>query len=194
MEKGFRIISRLGSPVLIAVFLAFGTDANTLEVRASRAIDGDTFGLSVRLIGIDAPETHHPRKGREPFGQEASAFLQRVLAGKTLRLEFDQEMMDRYGRLLAYVFFPDGTFLNALLVCEGYARASPYPPNLKYAGLFRELEEEAQKAQRGLWSVVGHRLGNGQKRRPGDSALPGEEGSYRSGECREKALAGTHSK
>ena len=154
----FRIISRLCSPILIAIVLAFLPDAEALEVRPSRFIDGDTFGLSVRLIGIDAPETRHPRKASEPFGEEASLFLRAEVAGKTLHLEFDQESMDRHGRLLAYVFLPDGTFLNALLVCEGYARASPYPPNLKYAGLFRQLEKEAREARRGMWRGLGDRV------------------------------------
>lgn len=183
-EEMFGTIYRLGSLTLVIAFLALLANGETLEVRASRFIDGDTFGLSVRLIGVDAPETRHPRKAPEPLGKEASLFLRRVLAGKTLRLEFDEETMDRYGRLLAYVYLPDGTLLNALLVCEGYARASPRPPNLKYAPLLRQLEEEAREAKRGLWRENSLRNGEGKKEGPAqaDGGAP-----YGSQGCREKS-------
>ena len=181
-----KTLFRLSPPILLVMFLVFRVDAETLKVRASRFIDGDTFGLSVRLIGVDTPETRFPGKPPEPFGKEASRLLRKILAGTTLRLEFDQDAVDEYGRLLAYVFLPDETFLNALLVCEGYACVSTRPPNTKYADLFRQLEKEAREAQRGLWGILDPQSGDRQGTRP-DSALAHEGDTRASEGCRERA-------
>src|SRR3989338_7085144 len=82
-----------------------------------RVVDGDTIVLDgdekVRLIGVDTPETVDPRKPVQYFGKEASEFTRRMAEGKRVRLEFDQDTKDRYGRTLAYVYLEDGTFLNA---------------------------------------------------------------------------------
>lgn len=123
-----------------------------------RIVDGDTFyiddgtekGSSVRLIGVDTPETKHPRKEVEYYGKEASDYLKTLLAGKTVRLEFDVQERDRYGRLLAYVYVGK-TFVNADLVKNGYAQIATYPPNVKYVELFQKLETEARENNRGLW-------------------------------------------
>ena len=122
-------------------------------------IDGDTirvccvFGdqVTVRYIGIDTPETHHPMKGVEHYGEEASDANRKLVDGKTVSLEFDVEQRDRYGRLLAYVFLKDGTFVNAWLVENGYAVVMTIPPNVKYQELFLKLQREAREARRGLW-------------------------------------------
>ena len=66
-------------------------------------------------------------------------------------MEHDAEKKDRYGRTLAYVYLEDGTFLNAEIVKEGYARIATFPPNVKYAELFLGLEQEARRNNRGLW-------------------------------------------
>jgi len=70
---------------------------------------------------------------------------------KNIRLEFDKERYDKYGRLLAYVYLEDGTFVNAELVKQGYARAMSIKPNTKCAGLFKQLQEEAKRENKGLW-------------------------------------------
>ena len=132
-------VSALG---LLAAESAF---SQTVKVR--RVVDGDTFHVSVRIIGVDTPETCHPRKSVGFFGKEAAAFLRKLIQGKAVRLELGRDPVDRYGRLLSYVYLPNGVFVNALLVAEGYARASPYPPNLKFADLFRELERKARAAR-----------------------------------------------
>lgn len=97
---------------------------NTQVSLVQRVIDGDTFvletGEKVRLIGIDSPETVHPRKPVESFGLEASQFTKRLLEGKHVELEFDVDRYDRYNRLLAYVYV-DGVFLNEELVRQGLA-------------------------------------------------------------------------
>jgi len=80
-----------------------------------RVVDGDTIVLSdgkkVRLIGVDTPETKHPNKPVEYFGKEATEFTRRMCEGKQVRLEYDQEKIDRYGRTLAYVFVLGGVHI-----------------------------------------------------------------------------------
>ena len=123
-------------------------------VRVKWVADGDTVwllsGEKVRLIGIDAPETHHPVKGAEPFGPEAAEYLRALVEGKEVFLVLDQMTKDEYGRTLAYLYLGD-LFVNAHLVKEGYARASARKPNLTYEALFIELETEACRASKGLW-------------------------------------------
>ncbi len=121
-------------------------------------IDGDTFRCrlrgrieKIRLIGVNTPEVHHPRKGVEFYGKEAQAFARRVLTGKQVGLEYDVQLRDRYGRILAYVYLPSGDMFNALLVKEGYAQVMTVPPNVKYQELFLRLEREAREEGRGLW-------------------------------------------
>lgn len=126
----------------------------------SKFVDGDTFWVlnqngqkeKIRLIGIDTPEAR--RTGRtevEYFGKEASDYVKRILTGRKVRLEYDVERYDRYKRTLAYVYLDDGTFLNALLVKEGYASAATFPPNVKFAELFTKLQREARSKGKGLW-------------------------------------------
>jgi micrococcal nuclease len=138
--------------------------SQTVKVR--RVIDGDTFHVGVRIIGVDTPETRHPRKPVGFFGKEAAAFLRKLIQGKMVRLELGRDPMDRYGRLLSYVYLPNGVFVNALLVAEGYARASPYRPNLKFADLFRELERKARATRKGIWSRIPVKRGRSGPLRP----------------------------
>jgi len=101
--------------------------SNSQTLRCTRVVDGDTIILSngerVRLIGVDTPETKHPRKPVEYYGKEASAFTKRMVEGKFIRLEYDWQERDKYGRLLAYVHLMDDTFLNADIVKQGYGFA-----------------------------------------------------------------------
>ena len=124
-----------------------------------RVVDGDTLllqsGERVRLIGVDTPEIKHPKKPVEYFGKEASAFTQRVVEEKQVRLEFDQTNVaqghkDRYGRTLAYVFLEDGTLLNAEIIKQGYGHAYTQFPFSRMEE-FRRLEREAREQGRGLW-------------------------------------------
>lgn len=122
-------------------------------------VDGDTIKVemngqiyTVRYIGIDTPELHHPSKPVEYFAKEAYEANKRLVEGKTVILEKDVSDTDRYGRLLRYVYVGD-IFVNAYLVEQGYARAATFPPDVKYAELFRRLEREAREAGRGLWEV-----------------------------------------
>lgn len=121
----------------------------------TRVVDGDTIVLStgqtVRYIGIDTPETVDPRREVGCFGKEASDKNKTLVLGKEVRLEKDISDTDRYGRLLRYVFV-NGQMVNELLVREGYAHASSYPPDVTYQELFIEAEKEARDQGKGLWS------------------------------------------
>lgn len=125
------------------------------ETRVLRVVDGDTIelenGSKVRYIGVDTPESVDPRRGVECFGKEASERNRALVEGRAVRLESDVSDTDMYDRLLRYVFVGD-LFVNEYLVREGYARASSYPPDVKYQTLFREAEREAREMKRGLWA------------------------------------------
>lgn len=123
-------------------------------------IDGDTFwindgseqGLKVRLIGVDTPE-NQARFGNpeEYFGDEASAFTKSILLNKKVRLEYDIDRTDSFGRTLAYVYLEDGTFLNEELIKQGFATIMTVQPNSKYAKHFYKLQVEARENNIGLW-------------------------------------------
>jgi len=123
----------------------------------TRVVDGDTIVVEiegkqgkVRLIGVDTPETVHPSKPVEYFGKEASNFTKGMVEGKKVRLEYDWQKRDKYGRLLAYVYLEDGTFLNAEIIKQGYGFAyTKYP--FKYLDEFRQYEREAKENNKGLW-------------------------------------------
>lgn len=131
--------------------------AGTVEATVIRVVDGDTIEVElggqiykVRYIGIDTPETVDPEQPVQCFGREAAERNRQLVAGRTVGLEKDVSETDRYGRLLRYVWV-DGRMVNAALVEEGYAMASTYPPDVKYASLFASLQAEAREAGRGLW-------------------------------------------
>ncbi len=154
----------VGRVFLLAILLAllpapFASQADSATVQVVRVIDGDTiqvcgmFGdrVTVRYVGVDTPEIHHPMIGVERAGKEASEANRKLVDGKTVRLEFDVQEQDRYGRLLAYVYLEEGTFVNAWLVENGYAVVMTIPPNVKHQELFLKLQREAREAKRGLW-------------------------------------------
>lgn len=127
----------------------------TAPLLVSRVIDGDTIVVetigTVRLIGVDTPETVDPREPVQYFGPEASAFTREMALGRLVRLDFDVERTDRFGRTLAYVYLPDGRMLNAEIVRLGYGYAYTAFP-FRYLDLFVALEREAREAKRGLWA------------------------------------------
>jgi len=121
-----------------------------------RAVDGDTLILSggarVRLIGVDTPETVKPNTPVEPFGPEASQFTKNFVAGAEVRLEFDGDRRDKYGRYLAYVWVGD-RMLNEELLLAGLAVAeTQYRYSAAMKDRFRRAQAQAQAARRGIWS------------------------------------------
>ena len=121
-----------------------------------RVVDGDTIVMTgigtVRLIGVDTPETVDPRRPVQCFGREASAYLRARLDGVDVRLEYDTARHDRYRRTLAYVYLRDGTFVNAAIVRDGYGVAYTRFP-FRHLESFRRLEREARESGRGLWGA-----------------------------------------
>lgn len=129
-----------------------------------RVIDGDTIVLkigktkeTVRLIGIDAPESVHPDEWRNvPEGRMSSDYLASILLpGKHVYLEYDREQRDRYDRLLAYVYYREAGDLvmaNRIMVKEGMAKALPVTPNTKYERRFDQDQNEAKKMKKGFWN------------------------------------------
>lgn len=126
-----------------------------------RVVDGDTVvvnenekNITVRLIGVDTPETVHPLKPVEYYGKEASRFTTNLLKGEKVYLIGDtpSESLDRYERTLAYVYrAPDGMFINAEIIRQGYGHAYTLFP-FKYMEEFKQLERFAREAEKGLWA------------------------------------------
>jgi micrococcal nuclease len=130
----------------------------------SRVVDGDTVVLSdgkrVRFIGMDTPES---TTTTEFYGKEASDYTKSQLTGKTVYLEKDVSETDRYGRLLRYVWLSlpkeisdseiRSKMFNAILVQEGYAQSSTYPPDVKYQEYLTRYNSEARNANKGLWNT-----------------------------------------
>ena len=134
----------------------------------SRVVDGDTIKLTsverVRLIGVDTPEVHESDKlvrdarriGKDGdvvkrLGEKSSQFTRKMVDNKKVILKFDIKKTDRYGRLLAYVYLEDGTFINAEIIRQGYGQVMTIPPNVKYSDLFLNLERQARQNKKGLW-------------------------------------------
>ena len=144
--------------LLTSAGLSVAAPPDLQQATVVSVVDGDTLWVElngqrekIRYIGIDAPETQHPVKGVQEYGHEAKAANRKLVEGKPVRLEFDVGRRDKYGRLLAYVYVEDGTFVNAWLVREGFAQVMTIPPNVKHQDLFLNLQREAREAKRGLW-------------------------------------------
>ncbi|MDR0668843.1 MAG: thermonuclease family protein [Treponema sp.] len=125
-------------------------DGDTVRVRIRNPPLGLEAVETIRMIGVDTPETVHPRRDLEFFGKEASEFTRQKLLGKSVFLAFDWDRRDRYGRLLAYIYGPDGDCHNAALIREGYAHAYTVY-SFQFMDEFRALEQEARRTGRGLW-------------------------------------------
>jgi len=141
-------------------------EAPTLtECELLKVVDGDTLTVlfngekaKVRLIGIDTPESVHSDAGKNTeIGNIASDYTKALLSDtKYVYLEFDEDMYDTFDRLLAYVYIDEAVTsarqsLNYHLANEGYAKNKEYPPNVKYAALFKDAFEDAKEKSKGLW-------------------------------------------
>jgi micrococcal nuclease len=181
MIKYFYSMRRLFTLLIVAVILTVGliyyTDHQVMSGDENsavivRVIDGDTYLIrylgkeeKLRLIGIDTPETQANRKARKDMdryekdiksmielGNEARNFVNKLIpAGTKIRLEFDVQRRDQYGRLLAYVYLENGEMLNEKIIAEGYANPMTYPPNVKYHQLFMIKYQDARYFKKGLW-------------------------------------------
>ncbi len=139
--------------------LALFTTVPDGYVKVVENVDGDTLHVmqdgkqeTVRLLGVDTPETKDPRKSVQCFGHNASEYTKSLVSGRAVKLIADpmQTDRDKYGRLLRYVEFEDGTSLNERLVYEGYAFAYEAFPDSKLS-YYKQLEADAKANKRGLW-------------------------------------------
>ncbi len=137
-------------------------EAQSKTYKVVEVVDGDTIKIiyngvktSVRLIGIDTPETVDPRKPVQCFGKEASAKMKSLVDGKEVNIMFDytQGTKDKYSRLLLYVWVGD-TFVNELMIKQGYAHEYTYSTPYKYQTKFKEAQELAESSENGLWGDI----------------------------------------
>lgn len=147
--------------IFLTLFLiaCSNTPCDYSRIFVSEVIDGDTVKLSngrlLRYIGLDTPEVRIKRNGQfiydpQPFALEAKEYNQKLVEAKAVRVEFDLEKQDKYGRLLGYCFIDD-TFVNAKLIQEGLAVLYTYPPNVKYVDRFVSSQKKARLEKKGLW-------------------------------------------
>lgn len=143
--------------VLILTVRVAACQADTW-VTIKRVADGDTIilqdGRHVRYIGIDTPEIDHENQRAAPLGYEARAYNRQLVEGQDLRLMFDREKKDRYGRILAYVYRRDGLFVNLELLKKGYAYVMYHYPNTFKEALFLSAQRKAMQRGRGIWRKV----------------------------------------
>ncbi|WP_213188736.1 thermonuclease family protein [Cloacibacterium caeni] len=150
--------------IFLFSFLFFFAQAQLQEntwYKVSKITDGDTFYVmtknsekfKIRLIGIDAPESYNVGKKfrKEYFGKEAKVFATNLLKNKKVKLTFDVQKTDRYGRILAYAYLENGVFLNQYLVENGFAVVATFPPNVKFVEVFTKAEKSARNKKLGLW-------------------------------------------
>ncbi|MBI9084315.1 MAG: thermonuclease family protein [Desulfobacterales bacterium] len=149
-------MKRLIHIALVGIWVALasaGTDATTGRVRF--VIDGDTIiladGRTVRYIGIDAPEIDHDDQRAQPFAYEARRFNEKLVGGSPVRLEFDRERRDRYGRILAHIFTADGRLVTEAILASGFAHVFPKKPNLKYGERLLSGQRTAMERGVGKW-------------------------------------------
>ncbi len=135
----------------------YNTDRTFYKV--DRVVDGDTIrvimnekSVSIRLIGVNTPETVHPNKPVECFGKQASDFVKRLLSGEEVWLGEDSRTKDKYGRLLRYVYLNDDTLVNEVIISQGYGYENGYGSRYKKESQFKEAQADAEIHKRGLWA------------------------------------------
>lgn len=148
---------RWGALFVWVLWLATGTAAADGEIaRVVRVYDGDSLwladGREVRLIGINAPELGRDGTPDQPLARAARDRTNLLVRGKAVRLVYDAERFDHYGRTLAYVVLPDGRDLQEILARDGLAWFVAIAPNVTRRDTYRHAEAEARAANRGIWS------------------------------------------
>jgi len=128
--------------LLILISVLTVTYIYTRPLEVVEVMEGDILvlnnGEKVRLIGIEV-------------STQSEAFIREMVVGKKIKLKYDRQKVDREGKMLAYVYLLDGTFLNAEVIKQGYARINRKLP-FKYREEFKDYEKEAKEMKRGIWS------------------------------------------
>ena len=171
MTKTTKMLNIVATIILHIILLTVVLHAQYFAT-VIRVIDGDTLKInyqdkeqSIRLIGIDTPESKANKKANKDamrsgqdiatitaMGKQATAFVKKLVkAGDTVTLEFDVQKHDKYNRLLGYVYLPDGRMLNEEIIKNGYASVMTIPPNVKYQVKFVNAYRNARENGRGLW-------------------------------------------
>lgn len=149
--------------LMLTIGCSSGASVNNGIYQVTKVIDGDTVQLAdrskLRYIGINTPETMKKISGEwifapEPYSVESKNLNVKLIGIGRIKLEFDQDKIDNYGRKLAYVFLEDGKSVNAELIRNGLATVYTFYPNIKYLDLYLELQEEAISKKKGLWSEL----------------------------------------
>jgi micrococcal nuclease len=164
-----------GLLVFLLVLISLSTSSSKQLVRLSYVIDGDTIivdgNKKVRYIGINSSELKTKTKPDECFAKEAFNANKRLLENKQLFIQKDISEIDKYGRLLRYVWADNPAtgsgqviFVNDYLIRNGFAKIATYPPDTKYYFQFKQAEKEAKENNRGLWSQCPSSVGDGEKR------------------------------
>ena len=154
------VVLAVGAALLVLGGRDGAAPAQETAGRVVRVVDGDTVRVRlggrdepVRYIGIDTPEAARAAAG-DCYAGRATRANARLVAGRRVRLVFDVERRDRFGRLLAYVYrAADDRFVNGALVRGGYARTLTIEPNVRFAARFAALAAAARRDGRGLWSA-----------------------------------------
>ncbi len=160
-------LNKILAAVLTLFFLIFIFFSNSSPVSnnksgilVTKVIDGDTIeiegGQRVRYLGVDTPETKDPRRPVQCFGKEASNKNKELVEGKRIILEKDITDMDKYNRLLRFVYLDLGNgsklFVNDYLIREGYGYVLTIPPDVKYSEQFLDAQRIAREQKKGLWN------------------------------------------
>ncbi len=160
MDTGFKsCVGCWCTALLLCILLVAPVEAASRVVRARWVPDGDTMhlvsGEKIRIKGIDCPETSHGKQKAQYYAREARRYLWRLIRGKNLRVDTEQMQTDRFGRLVAYVYLPDGRLVNRVMVEEGYAFCFPHTKRLD--AIQKDLVRSQQRAMnsfRGMWARV----------------------------------------
>jgi len=140
---------------------------NQRWVSVAKVYDGDTFktrnGESVRLLNINTPEIQHRDSRAQVGGNKAATALRTLILGKQVRLSFDKEKKDRYGRTLAHVWMQNGLWVNRYMIEQGYAHVYTFEPNTRWAKKLLQVEHIAQRNKRGIWATKRFKLLNSNK-------------------------------
>lgn len=130
-------------------------------VSVYKVVDGDTFWVKngrgktvkIRLIGIDAPEDRNTfHKKKHPFGKTSKRYLDSLILHKQIRLEYDVDSLDRYGRTLAYAYLDD-IFINEAMIKNGFALLMTVPPNVRYQSQLFVSQKHAKENRLGIWAL-----------------------------------------
>lgn len=160
-------MKRIFLTISLLFFGIIGISAKTIEVEFSECVDGDTAKfvykeevITARFLAIDTPETKHPTKGIEPYGEEASEYTCNKLKGaKSIELEYDNDSdkLDKYNRHLVWVFVDD-SLLQKELVSKGYASVAYLYGDYKYTKILEDAEQDAEENKLGIWSIEENNL------------------------------------